>query len=116
MKINKTLKLSLIIAVIIISLSLAYYYVIFLPNSVRLTVKAGVTGSVIQVHNAAKFVIINLGKSSGIKNGMQVSVMRGNTKIAAVTINDARKNISAGEIVSLVSGYTIQEGDTVVRK
>jgi|GEM_PF-2303302 len=116
MKINKTLKLSLIIAVIIISLSLAYYYMIFLPKSARLTAKAGITGSVIQVHNAAKFVIINLGKSNGIKNGMQMWVIRGNAKIASVTINDVRNNISEGEIVSLASGYTIQEGDTVVRK
>lgn len=116
MKINKTLKLSLIAAVIIISLSLAYYCLIFLPKSARLTAKAGMKGRVTQVHNAAKFVIINLGKSNGIKNGMQVSVVRGNTKIASVTINDVRNNISAGEIVSLASGYTIQEGDTVVRK
>jgi hypothetical protein len=116
MTINTALKLTLIVALIIISLSIAYYYVIFLPKATKVSTPVGLRGTVIEVHDADRFIVINLGVSAGIKKGIQMLVLRGDLEIGTVTIIQVRKDISAADITHLVSGFRIKEGDMVVSK
>ncbi|MDD4955896.1 MAG: hypothetical protein PHP17_07670 [Candidatus Omnitrophica bacterium] len=114
MQINKTLKLSLVAVIVIIGI-FVFFHVVFAPKPIKQANKA-LKGSITQVHNAAKFAIVNIGKAEGVRDNMQMLVLRKNRKIAVITINDVRKNISAGEISHIASGVKLKEGDTVVEK
>ncbi|MBU2102293.1 MAG: hypothetical protein ABH865_04945 [Candidatus Omnitrophota bacterium] len=136
MKIDTILKLSLAIAVLIISLSIAYYYAIFLPRAATVrapmglkstttparamvtppSIPIGLKGTIIQVVDAERFVVINLGEATGLRRGAQMTVLREDKEIGTVTIIETRKEISAADISNVVSGFTLQTGDTVVSK
>jgi predicted nucleic acid-binding Zn-ribbon protein len=75
---------------------------------------AGLKGEIIAVNQAEKFLIMDIGESSGVRPGMQLKVMRGGKTIGTVSVVETRKDISAGDILEVVSGYTIQEGDSAV--
>jgi hypothetical protein len=68
------------------------------------------------VNNEEKFVVLDLGESSGARPGLQLRVMRGDKNIATVEVIETRKDISAADIKEIISGVTIQEGDVVVSR
>ncbi|MCM8787714.1 MAG: hypothetical protein NC935_06665, partial [Candidatus Omnitrophica bacterium] len=89
------------------------------PIVVKPTISGGVKnlrGEVIAVNEEEKFIIIGLGESSGLRPGNQLAVLRGDKEIATVEVIETRKEISAADIKEVVSGFTIQKGDTVVSK
>ncbi|MCM8831317.1 MAG: hypothetical protein NC918_03910, partial [Candidatus Omnitrophica bacterium] len=73
-------------------------------------------GEVIAVNDDEKFIIINLGETSGLRPGTQLAVLRGEKEIATVEVIETRKEISAADIKEVASGFTIQKGDIVVSK
>ncbi|MDD5069344.1 MAG: hypothetical protein PHV17_01320 [Candidatus Omnitrophica bacterium] len=71
---------------------------------------------VIAVNPQEKFVVVDLGESSGVRPGTNLRVVRGNKEIGTVEIIETRKDISAADIKEVVGGYTIQEGDIVISR
>jgi len=71
-------------------------------------------GEVIAVNNEEKFVIVSIGEKHGAKVGMQLVVYRGDKQIAVAEIIEIRNEISAADIKEVLSGYTINKGDTVM--
>jgi DNA repair exonuclease SbcCD ATPase subunit len=82
----------------------------------ELSAVRGLRGEVIAVNNEEKFVVLDLGESSGARPGLQLRVMRGDKNIATVEVIETRKDISAADIKEIISGVTIQEGDVVVSR
>lgn len=76
----------------------------------------GLRGEVIAVNQEEKFIIIDIGASSGIRPGVQMRVMRKGREIGSVEVIEARKDISAADIKEMVGDLTVQEGDVVVSK
>ena len=76
----------------------------------------GAKGSIIAVNQEEKFIVMDIGESAGLKPGMSMKVMRGDKAIADVEIIETRKEISAADVRNVISGSTVQEGDTVVSK
>ena len=71
-------------------------------------------GLVIDSKNEISLIIINLGKSHGVKVGMPFQVFRNGKLINKLKIVDVREKISGGVIQSLMSDDArIEKGDTV---
>ena len=73
-------------------------------------------GEVIAVNHEEKFVVVDMGESSGLRPGALLKIMRGDRKIGVVEVIETRKEISAADIKKVNSGYTIQEGDTIITR
>ena len=73
-------------------------------------------GEVIAANHEENFVIIDLGKISGIEPGMQLKVVRGSKDIGLIEVIEVRKEISAADIKKSLDVTKIQEGDVVVNK
>jgi len=73
-------------------------------------------GEVLAVNKNDNFVIIDLGVERGSRPGDIYDVMRGSTAVGTIEVIETRKEISAADIKMSSSGYSIREGDTVVRK
>ena len=71
-------------------------------------------GEIIAVNHEEKFVVVDIGESSGLRPGVLLKIMRGSKEIGAVEVIETRKEISAADIKEVVSGYTIQEGDITI--
>jgi len=71
-------------------------------------------GEIIAVNHEEKFVVVDIGESSGLRPGVLLKIMRGDREIGAVEVIEIRKEISAADIKEVVSGYTIQEGDITI--
>ncbi|UCD15313.1 MAG: hypothetical protein JSV34_06245, partial [Candidatus Omnitrophota bacterium] len=74
----------------------------------------GFRGEIIAVNREEKFVVLDLGEASGIRPGMQLSVVRKDKEIGTIEIIETRKEISAADIKE--SKAAIREGDIVVSK
>ncbi len=72
-----------------------------------------ITGRVLAVNDKDKFIIIDVGSSTGIKPGNRFTVLRNNKKIGIVEVIQARVDISACDIKSISSGERIKEEDFV---
>lgn len=69
-------------------------------------------GSVISVKDEWSLVVVNLGEKQGVKIGMPMRVMRGDKKIATVTVVDVRQRICGAVIQAMDSGKEkIKVGD-----
>ena len=74
----------------------------------------GLRGEVIAVNQEERFIVLDMGESSGVRPGFLLKVMRGNREIATVEVIETRREISAADVKEVISGYVIHEGDTVV--
>ncbi|MBD3264709.1 MAG: hypothetical protein GF375_06375 [Candidatus Omnitrophica bacterium] len=76
----------------------------------------GLRGEVIAVNLDEKFVVIDLGESSGIKPGVTLKIIRGDKEVGTLEVIETRREISAADIKETVGGLIIQEGDIVVSR
>jgi len=72
-----------------------------------------IRGRVLAVNDKDKFIIIDVGSSTGIKPGDRFTVLRNNRKIGIVEVIQARIDISACDIKYISSGERIKEEDFV---
>ncbi len=73
-------------------------------------------GEIIAVNHEEKFVVIDIGESSGLRPGALLKIMRGGKEVGTVEVIETRKEISAADIREVVSGYTVQEGDITITR
>jgi chromosome segregation ATPase len=73
-------------------------------------------GEVIAVNHEEKFVVIDIGESSGLRPGAILKIMRAGKEIGAAEVIETRKEISAADIKEVASGYTVQEGDVTITR
>jgi len=71
----------------------------------------GLQGEIIAVNQEEKFVVIDMGESSGLRPGVLLKIMRGDKEVGTAEVIETRKEISAADIKEVVGGYTVQEGD-----
>lgn len=76
----------------------------------------GLRGEIVAVNPQEKFVVLDLGESSGINPGVLLKVMRGNREIATLEVIETRQNISAADIKESLGGFDIKEGDIVISR
>jgi chromosome segregation ATPase len=76
----------------------------------------GLKGEVLAVNPEERFVVVNLGETSGIGPGNELKVLRKNKEIGRIQIIETRKDISAADIKDIKPGVSIQEGDTVISR
>ncbi len=76
----------------------------------------GLRGEIIAVNPQEKFVVLDLGESSGINPGVLMKVMRGEREIATLEVIETRQNISAADIKESLGGFEIKEGDIVISR
>lgn len=74
----------------------------------------GLRGEIIAVNQEEKFVVMDIGESSGVRPGFKMNIVRGDNVVGTVEIIETRKDISAADIKEINRGYTIKEGDTVL--
>jgi chromosome segregation ATPase len=72
-----------------------------------------ITGKIVAINEANNFVVINLGENHGITIGRKFEVYRNNVSIGRVEVIQARKNISAADIISVDAKHKIRINDTV---
>lgn len=70
-------------------------------------------GKVLAVNDKDKFIIIDIGNSTGIKPGNRFTVLRNDKKIGIVEVIQTRADISACDIKDIKSGERIKEEDIV---
>ena len=73
-------------------------------------------GEIIAVNHEEKFVVVDIGESFGLRPGSLLKIMRGNKEIGTAEVIETRKEISAADIKEVISGCTIQEGDTIITR
>lgn len=76
----------------------------------------GLKGEVLAVNPEEKFVVINLGETSGVGPGNELKVLRKNKEIGRIQIIETRKDISAADVKDINPGVDIQEGDIVISR
>jgi len=76
----------------------------------------GIQGEVIAINMDEKFIVVDIGESSGLRPGVLLKVMRAGREIGEVEVIETRREISAADIKKSVGGYSIQEGDLVISK
>ena len=72
---------------------------------------AGLNGQILSINEENNFVIISLGKDSGVAEGDRLNVYRDSKYIAQIQIIQVRKDISAADIKELTA--KLQVGDLV---
>jgi hypothetical protein len=70
----------------------------------------------VQATRVADVVLLGAGFSAGLRQGMVFSVTRGGVEIAEIVLVDLRPRASAGLILQLAPGQSIQAGDTATVK
>jgi len=76
----------------------------------------GIRGEVIAVNREEKFVVVDIGESSGVRPGIILKVVRGDKEVGSIEIIETRKDISAANINEVIGGLNIREGDIVVSR
>jgi chromosome segregation ATPase len=76
----------------------------------------GLRGEVIAVNTEEKFIVVDIGESSGLRPGALLKVMRGDKEIATVEVIETRREISAADIKEVIGGFSIKEGDIVISR
>ena len=72
-----------------------------------------ISGKIIAKNEANNFVVINLGENQGVAIGRKFDVYRNNISIARLEVIQARKNISAADIIYLDPKRKIRIGDII---
>ena len=73
-------------------------------------------GEIIAVNHEEKFVVVDIGESSGLRPGILLKIMRGDKEIGTAEVIETRKEISAADIKRVISGCIIQEGDITITR
>ncbi len=73
-------------------------------------------GEILAVNKNDNFVIIDLGRDSGVKPGMEFNVTREGETIGVIKVIETRREIAAADIEEITQGYSIREGDLVSLK
>ncbi len=73
-------------------------------------------GEIIAVNQEEKFVVVDIGESSGLRPGVLLKITRGAKEVGTAEVIETRKEISAADIKEVVGGYTIQEGDVIITR
>ncbi len=73
-----------------------------------------VRGEVIAVNYEEKFIVVDIGESSGLKPGAWLKIIRSGKEVGTAEVIETRKEISAADIKEVVGGHTIQEGDIAI--
>ena len=73
-------------------------------------------GEIIAVNHEEKFVVVDIGESSGVRPGVLLKIMRGDKEVGSAEVIETRKEISAADIKEIVGGYTVQEGDITIAR
>ncbi|MFA5007643.1 MAG: hypothetical protein WC546_00235 [Candidatus Omnitrophota bacterium] len=76
----------------------------------------GLKGEVLAVNPEERFVVVNIGETSGVGPGNELKVLRKNKEIGRIQVIETRKDISAADIKEIKPGVDIQEGDTVITR
>ncbi|MCQ9204759.1 MAG: hypothetical protein NG737_00375 [Omnitrophica bacterium] len=76
----------------------------------------GLRGEIVAVNRDEKFVVVDIGESSGIRPGVLLKVMRGDRELATLEVIETRREISAADVKEVIGGVTIQEGDVVISR
>jgi myosin heavy subunit len=71
------------------------------------------SGEVLTVNREFSFLVINLGKSHGIEEGMTLRIKRDNKNLAQVRIETVREHISAAALMDKENISQIRAGDKV---
>jgi vacuolar-type H+-ATPase subunit I/STV1 len=71
-------------------------------------------GEVLTVNREFAFLVINLGKSDGIAEGMRLKIMRDGRNLANVKVETVREHISAAALVDKENLSQIRAGDKAV--
>ncbi|MBU2541814.1 MAG: hypothetical protein KJ593_07945 [Candidatus Omnitrophica bacterium] len=72
-----------------------------------------ISGKVIAINETNNFVVINLGENQGVTIGRKFDVYRNKVTIARLEVIQARKNISAADVINVNPKRDIRIGDTV---
>lgn len=73
-------------------------------------------GEVIAVNHEEKFIVVDIGESSGLKPGALLKITRGSKNVGTAEVIEVRKEISAADIKEVIGGYIIQEGDVIITR
>ncbi|MCK9614936.1 MAG: hypothetical protein M0R48_05455 [Candidatus Omnitrophica bacterium] len=76
----------------------------------------GLKGEILAVNPEERFVVVNMGETSGVGPGNELKVLRKNKEIGRIQIIETRKDISAADIKDVAPGVNIQEGDIVITR
>jgi prefoldin subunit 5 len=72
------------------------------------------SGEVLTVNREFAFLVVNLGKTSGIKEGMVLTVLRDNKNLAKVKVETVREYISVASFLDNENMLLIKTGDSVL--
>jgi prefoldin subunit 5 len=73
-----------------------------------------IAGEVLTVNREFAFLVVNIGKSSGIEEGMILNIKRDNKNLAQVRVETVREHISAAALVDKENLLQIRAGDKAV--
>lgn len=71
-------------------------------------------GKIVSVNGKYRFVVIDLGKESGIQEGMSFHVYRDGQETGLVKVTEVRQKISACDILKSEPSLPLREGDLVI--
>jgi len=80
--------------------------------------RSGLEGRILAVNSSWNFVVLSLGDRNGVVNNAEMLIKRGTQLIGKVRITSVEPSTSIADIVanSVLSGLTVQPGDTVIYK
>jgi len=70
-------------------------------------------GKIADINQELSAVVLNLGKSQGVKEGMVFAIYQGTTRVGSVKVVLARDLVSAGMVENLRPNTTLKVGDRV---
>jgi chromosome segregation ATPase len=72
------------------------------------------TGEVLTINKEFAFIVVNLGKTDGVEEGMLIDVWRDNKNLAKARVETVREHISAAALLEKENIAHIRAGDKVV--
>lgn len=75
--------------------------------------KPQLTGEVLTVNREFDFIVVSLGRTKDIEEGMILDVMRDGKRLTQVTVETVRENISAAALIDKENILQIRAGDKV---
>ncbi len=71
-------------------------------------------GKIVVVNRQHNFVVIDLGRDSGIEEGMRFHVFRDGQELGLLKVTEVRQKISACDVVKQIPPHQLAEGDLVI--
>ena len=73
-------------------------------------------GNVLSINRENNFIIFNLGKKDGIKEGMVMSVLRDDQRLGDVRVTRVQEEMSVADLVPPLTNSKVRKNDKVVVK